>query len=69
VVSPQSMTNTVLKQIYRDFRIMGKPVVPLLYDSVIPLTGMLNSTHPIIYQPQEPQIAAQALADVITKYR
>lgn len=69
VVSPQSMTNTVLKQIYRDFRIMGKPVVPLLYDSVIPLTGMLNATHPIIFQAQAPQLAAQQLAEVITKYK
>jgi len=69
VVSPHSMINTVLKQTYRDFRSMGKPIVPLLYDSTIPATGSLNTAKPIVYDVRDPMGAARQIASVIADSR
>jgi pSer/pThr/pTyr-binding forkhead associated (FHA) protein len=69
IVSPQSMMNPILKQLYRDFRGMGKPVLPLLHESQVPATSTLNMTRPIVFQPRQPAQSARELAEVIARYR
>lgn len=69
IVSPRSMMNPILKQLYRDFRGMGKPVIPLLHESQVPATSPLNMTRPIVFQPGQAAQSARELAEVIARYR
>jgi len=52
VVSPEALSSTYVKVLYRFFLQQDKPVIPLVRDSAQTLPGELNRMRSILYNPQ-----------------